>query len=95
MKKVRVMIGLLQLAKIMGTPLADGSSRIAGLTHQTIAEYVGTSRELVTRELIYPRKRCRKFGRQCSFTCMASEEAEDAREELPARVGAVWDSAAR
>ncbi|HTP87461.1 MAG TPA: Crp/Fnr family transcriptional regulator [Bryobacteraceae bacterium] len=43
----RVMLGLLQLAENLGTP-ASGAMRLAPLTHRIIAEYVGTSRELVT-----------------------------------------------
>ena len=44
----RVTLALLQLAADLGEPMHDGSSRIASLTHQTIAEFVGTSREIVT-----------------------------------------------
>jgi CRP/FNR family transcriptional regulator, cyclic AMP receptor protein len=47
----RVMLALLQLADDLGTPTADGSVRIASLTHHTIAEYVGTSREIVTFQM--------------------------------------------
>jgi CRP-like cAMP-binding protein len=43
----RVMLGLVQLAESLGTPV-NGSMRMAPLTHKVIAEYVGTSRELVT-----------------------------------------------
>jgi len=46
----RVMLGLLQLAETLGTP-APGGLRLAPLTHQTIAEYVGTSREIVTSHM--------------------------------------------
>jgi CRP/FNR family transcriptional regulator len=47
----RVMLALIQLADSLGTPMADGSVRIPGLTHHTIAEFVGTSREIVTFQL--------------------------------------------
>ena len=47
----RVMFGLLQLAELLGQPVEDGCTRIPGLTHETIAEYVCTSREIVTDEL--------------------------------------------
>ena len=47
----RVMLALLQLANDLGSPMADGVYRLAALTHQTIAEYVGTSREIVTIEM--------------------------------------------
>jgi CRP-like cAMP-binding protein len=47
----RVMLALLQLAADLGEPLPDGSTRIASLTHHTIAEFVGTSREIVTFQM--------------------------------------------
>jgi CRP-like cAMP-binding protein len=46
----RVMLGLLQLAESLGTPVS-GAMRLAPLTHQAIAEYVGTSREIVTSHM--------------------------------------------
>jgi len=54
----RVMVSLLQLANSLGTPTADGAVRIGALTHHTIAEYVGTSREIVTFQL----NRLRRLG---------------------------------
>src|SRR5579864_3519325 len=54
----RVMVGLAQLAGMLGAPLPDGAMRIASLTHQTIAEYVGTSREIVTFQM----NRLRRLG---------------------------------
>jgi len=47
----RVMLALLQLANAVGKPNADGSVRIGSLTHQTLAQYVGTSREVVSFQL--------------------------------------------
>jgi len=47
----RVMLSLVQLASTLGTTMPDGSMRIASLTHHTIAEYVGTSREIVTFQM--------------------------------------------
>jgi CRP/FNR family transcriptional regulator len=47
----RVMLALVQLANTLGSPMADGSIRIASLTHHTLAEYVGTSREIVTFQM--------------------------------------------
>ena len=38
--------------------MADGATRVAALTHHTIAEYVGTSREIVTFQL----NRLRRLG---------------------------------
>lgn len=54
----RVMLALLHLAGTLGTPNPDGSARVASLTHQTIAEYVGTSREVVTFQM----NRLRRMG---------------------------------
>jgi CRP/FNR family cyclic AMP-dependent transcriptional regulator len=54
----RVMVSLIQLANALGTPTADGAVRIGALTHHTIAEYVGTSREIVTFQL----NRLRRLG---------------------------------
>jgi CRP-like cAMP-binding protein len=54
----RVTFALLQLARETGVPRPDGSQRITGLTHQAIAEYVGTSREIVTSEM----NRLRRLG---------------------------------
>jgi len=54
----RVMLALVQLADTLGTPMADGATRIGSLTHHTVAEYVGTSREIVTFQL----NRLRRMG---------------------------------
>jgi CRP/FNR family transcriptional regulator, cyclic AMP receptor protein len=54
----RVMLALLQLASDLGTPAPDGASRVASLTHHTIAEFVGTSREIVTFQM----NRLRRLG---------------------------------
>ncbi|HEY1338489.1 MAG TPA: Crp/Fnr family transcriptional regulator [Bryobacteraceae bacterium] len=54
----RVMLALVQLSNELGTPMADGATRIASLTHHTIAEYVGTSREIVTFQM----NRLRRMG---------------------------------
>ncbi len=54
----RVMLAFIQLAETLGTAMADGSLRIAALTHHTIAEYVGTSREIVTFQM----NRLRRMG---------------------------------
>ena len=54
----RVMVALAQLAGMLGAPLPDGATRIGSLTHQTIAEYVGTSREIVTFQM----NRLRRLG---------------------------------
>jgi CRP-like cAMP-binding protein len=54
----RVMLALVQLANSLGAPTADGSVRIASLTHHTIAEFVGTSREIITFQM----NRLRRVG---------------------------------
>lgn len=54
----RVMLALLQLAGDLGNPMADGAVRVGSLTHHTIAEYVGTSREIVTFQM----NRLRRMG---------------------------------
>jgi CRP/FNR family cyclic AMP-dependent transcriptional regulator len=47
----RVMLAMLQLASDLGNLQPDGAVRIAALTHHTIAEFVGTSREIVTFQM--------------------------------------------
>jgi CRP/FNR family cyclic AMP-dependent transcriptional regulator len=54
----RVTLALIQLAGSLGTPLPDGLTRIASLTHHTLAEYVGTSREIITFQM----NRLRRLG---------------------------------
>ena len=54
----RVMLGLLQLATDLGTETEEGSTRVAHLTHDTIAEFVGTSREIVSCQM----NRLRRLG---------------------------------
>jgi CRP/FNR family cyclic AMP-dependent transcriptional regulator len=54
----RVALALLQLGLDLGSPMPDGSLRVASLTHHTIAEFVGTSREIVT----YQMNRLRRLG---------------------------------
>jgi CRP/FNR family transcriptional regulator len=54
----RVMLALLQLASDLGTPTPEGATRVASLTHHTIAEFVGTSREIVTFQM----NRLRRMG---------------------------------
>jgi len=54
----RIMLALGQLAATMGTAMPDNATRIPALTHHTLAEYVGTSREIVTFQL----NRLRRLG---------------------------------
>ena len=55
---VRVLLALAQLSEDLGSPTADGSIRIASLTHHTLSEFVGTSREIVTFQM----NRLRRLG---------------------------------
>ena len=52
------MLALLALAGDLGSKLPDGAVRIPSLTHHTLAEYVGTSREVVTFQM----NRLRRLG---------------------------------
>jgi CRP/FNR family cyclic AMP-dependent transcriptional regulator len=54
----RVALGLLQLSRSNGETTPMGARRLTGLTHQVIADYVGTSREIVTTEM----NRLRRLG---------------------------------
>jgi CRP-like cAMP-binding protein len=54
----RVMMALVQLARTIGKPLPDGTTRLGSLTHRTLAEYVGTSREIITFQM----NRLRRLG---------------------------------
>lgn len=54
----RVMLALLALAADLGVDRPDGTVRIPSLTHHTLAEYVGTSREVVTFQM----NRLRRMG---------------------------------
>jgi len=53
----RVARSLLRFAGRVGVPQNDGSVRIPPLTHKAIAEYVGTSREIVTSQMNLLRQR--------------------------------------
>jgi CRP/FNR family cyclic AMP-dependent transcriptional regulator len=54
----RVALAMVQLSELLGTKMDDGAMRMGGLTHHTLAEYVGTSREIVTYQL----NRLRRLG---------------------------------
>lgn len=47
----RLMLALVEFAHRTGVELSDGTTRVEALTHQTLGEYVGTSREVVTFQL--------------------------------------------
>ncbi len=72
----RVMLSLVQLARRLGEEQSDGAYRMASLTHHTIAEHVGTSREIVSSQM----SRLRRLGlilysrRHIDVYCDAMEE---------------------
>jgi CRP/FNR family transcriptional regulator, cyclic AMP receptor protein len=72
----RVMLALLQLARQLGEPRPDGAIRMASLTHHTLAEYVGTSREIVSSQMSNLRRRgLIQYSRQyIDVYCEAVEE---------------------
>jgi CRP-like cAMP-binding protein len=47
----RVIRALLRFAERMGTRAEDGCIAIPPLTHQVIAQYVGTTREIITLQM--------------------------------------------
>jgi CRP/FNR family cyclic AMP-dependent transcriptional regulator len=62
----RVMLAIVQLAADLGAQAPDGSLRLPSLTHHTIAEYVGTSREIVTFHMNRLRRLgMLKYSRKC------------------------------
>jgi CRP-like cAMP-binding protein len=72
----RVMLALLQLARQLGESRPDGAVRMASLTHHTLAEYVGTSREIVSSQMSNLRRRgLIQYSRQyIDVYCEAMEE---------------------
>lgn len=61
----RIMLALAQLAAVMGSPMPDNATRVPAITHHTLAEYVGTSREIVTFQLNrLRRKGCLHYTRK-------------------------------
>jgi CRP-like cAMP-binding protein len=72
----RVLLALLQLARQLGEPRPDGAMRMASLTHHTLAEYVGTSREIVSSQMsAFRRRGLIQYSRQhIDVYCEAVEE---------------------
>jgi CRP/FNR family transcriptional regulator, cyclic AMP receptor protein len=72
----RVMLALLHLARQLGEQRPDGAVRMASLTHHTLAEYVGTSREIVSSQMSNLRRRgLIQYSRQyIDVYCEAVEE---------------------
>jgi hypothetical protein len=52
------MLSLIRLGNCLGTEMTDGAVHMPALTHHLIAEYVGTSREVVSSQM----SRLRKAG---------------------------------
>jgi CRP/FNR family transcriptional regulator len=56
---------LIRLSQRLGTPEPDGSYRMAPLTHGLLAQYVGTSREIVTTKMnLFRRQGYLRYSRQ-------------------------------
>ncbi len=73
----RIMLALAQLATSMGTLMADNATRIPAITHHTLAEYVGTSREIVTFQLNrLRRKGCLRYTRKYIDVYVPAIDAE-------------------
>lgn len=47
----RVKVALIQMAREIGEARTDGACRVVGITHRVLAEYIGSSREIVTGEM--------------------------------------------
>lgn len=73
----RIMLALAHLAGAMGTLMADNATRIPAITHHTLAEYVGTSREIVTFQLNrLRRKGCLRYTRKYIDVYVPAIDAE-------------------
>jgi len=72
----RVAIAFIELARAGGKLQADGAMRLNGFTHQAFAEYVGTSRVIVTCEM----NRLRRLG-YISYTRLYTDVYVDALAE--------------
>lgn len=93
---LRVPLCLILLADRLGSQTSDGALRVAALTHQTIADYVGTSREIVTSEM----NRLRRSGmvrysrKHIDVYAAALRESLRAQDVMaPQRAGENWQTA--
>ena len=94
----RIMLALGQLATSMGTLMPDGATRIPALTHHTLAEYVGTSREIVTFQLNrLRRKGCLRYTRKFIdvYVPAIDEELRSQGIHTPMRTSGLLRQAAR
>ena len=80
----RVVLALIQLSQSVGTQTPGGALRITGLTHQAIADYVGTSREIVTSEM----NRLRRMG-YIQYSRLYTDISASALQEWTRQQGAV------
>jgi CRP/FNR family transcriptional regulator len=80
----RVVLALIQLSQSVGTQTPSGALRITGLTHQAIADYVGTSREIVTSEM----NRLRRMG-YINYSRLYTDIYASALQEWTRQQGAV------
>ena len=85
----RLVGSLLRFAERLGTPEEDGSVRIMPLTHAVLAQYVGTSREIVTHHMNdlqragcvrYSRKGIILYRNECLETYLQTKPTGDAVE---------------
>ena len=85
----RVMLALLQLARELGEPRPDGARRMLSLTHHTLAEYVGTSHEIVSSQMSNLRRRgLIQYSRQfIDVYCEAMEETLRSQGVIPRQAG--------
>jgi CRP/FNR family cyclic AMP-dependent transcriptional regulator len=93
----RVMLAMVQLANDLGMTTADGAVRVPSLTHSMIAEYIGTSREIVTLQM----NRLRRLGMlqysRKHIDIYLDAMKEDLRQHgirLPGAACGMWHSAA-
>ncbi|HLH17666.1 MAG TPA: Crp/Fnr family transcriptional regulator [Bryobacteraceae bacterium] len=85
----RVVLALIQISRSVGVPTPGGALRITGLTHQAIADYVGTSREIVTSEM----NRLRRLG-YLSYSRLYTDVFADALAEWMRQQGTSAHAAA-
>jgi CRP/FNR family transcriptional regulator, cyclic AMP receptor protein len=87
----RLAWSLVRFAERLGTREADGVVRILPLTHEFLAQYIGTSRENVTRTMIrFRRQGYLRYSRQAiriSYDALISWLGQPQQELQPAAAG--------
>jgi CRP/FNR family transcriptional regulator, cyclic AMP receptor protein len=81
----RVVLALIHLSQSVGNQTPSGALRLTGLTHQAIADYVGTSREIVTSEM----NRLRRLG-YISYSRLYTDVFAGALQEWMRQQGATF-----